>query len=83
VTPEDEATAHLLVAAAFHDAAAKAEERGDSSVGEFSRAVIRRFEEQQHLEGALYDIVLQYAKEYASPTDRAALERWITEVTGR
>lgn len=80
MTPEDEATAHLLVAAAFHDAAAKAEEKGDRSVGDFSRAVLRRFEEQQHLEGALYDVVVTYAREHASPEDVAALSRWIAEV---
>ena len=80
MTPEDEATAHLLVAAAFHNAAAKAEEEGDTTVGDFSRAVLRRFEEQQHLEGALYDVVETYAQEHASTEDLAALRRWIAEV---
>lgn len=79
---EDEATAHLLVAAAFHNAAAEADERGDLRVGDFSRAVLRRFEEQQHLEGALYDVVMKYAREHAAPDDVAALKRWIAEVTG-
>lgn len=80
-TPEDEATAHLLVAAAFHNAAAEADERGDLSIGEFSRAVIRQFEEHQHLEGALYAVVMKYALEHASTDEVAALRRWIAEVT--
>lgn len=80
--PEDEATAHLLVAAAYHDAAAQADERGDPSVGEFSRAVLRLFEEQGHLEGALYGVVMKYAQEHASPAEVAALHRWIAEVVG-
>lgn len=80
MTPEDEATAHLLVAAAFHNAAAKAEEEGNRSVGDFSRAVLRHFEEQQHLEGALYDVVVNYAQEHAPLEDLAALRRWIAEV---
>jgi hypothetical protein len=83
VSPEDEATAHLLVAAAFHDAAASADERGDSSVGDFSRAVLRQFEEHQHLEGALYAVVMKYAQEHAHPEEVAALRRWMAEVTGR
>lgn len=82
MTPEDEATAHLLVAAAFHDAAANAEERGDLAVGDFSRAVIRQFEEHQRLEGALYLVVMKYAQEHASPDEVAALQRWIAETTG-
>ncbi len=82
MSPEDEATAHLLVAAAFHDAAAAADERGDPSVGDFSRAVLRRFEEHRHLEGALYAVVMKYAREHASPEDVAALGRWMGEVTG-
>ncbi|WP_329123493.1 hypothetical protein [Streptomyces sp. NBC_01353] len=82
-TPEDEATAHLLVAAAFHNAAASADERGDPRVGDFSRAVLRQFEEHQHLEGALYTVVLKYAQEHASDDEVASLERWIAVVTGR
>ncbi|WP_228981312.1 hypothetical protein [Streptomyces sp. DH12] len=82
MTPDDEATAHLLVTAAFHDAAAGADERGDSSIGDFSRAVLRRFEEHQHLEGSLYAVVMKYALEHAPPEDVAALRRWIAEVTG-
>ena len=81
MTPEDEATAHLLVAAAFHDAAANADERGDPRVGDFSRAVLRQFERHQHLEGALYDVVVKYAQEHATPEEVAALHRWIAEVT--
>ncbi|MGA5424960.1 hypothetical protein [Streptomyces lavendulocolor] len=81
-TPDDEATAHLLVAAAFHDAAATADERGDPMVGDFSRAVLRQFEEHQHLEGALYDVVTKYAQQHASADELAALKRWMTEVTG-
>ena len=83
MTPEDEATAHLLVAAAFHDAAAAADERGDASIGEFSRAVLRLFEEEQHLEGALYAVVMKYAQEHAGPDEVAALQRWMAEVTGQ
>ena len=79
---DDRATAHLLVVAAFHDAAANAEERGDLRVGDFSRAVIRQFEEHQRLEGALYAIVMKYAQEHAPPEDVAALQRWITEMSG-
>lgn len=75
------ATAHLLVAAAFHDAAAKADEHGDPMVGDFSRAVLRKFEEEQHLEGALYDVVMKYALQHATAEDQAALRRWMTEVT--
>lgn len=82
MTAEDTATAHLLVTAAFHDAAARADEQGDPSIGDFSRAVIRRFEEQERLEGALYGVVMKYALEHASPEDVAALHRWIAEVTG-
>ncbi|MCX4606866.1 hypothetical protein OG402_41295 [Streptomyces anulatus] len=82
MSPDDEATAHLLVTAAFHDAAASADERGDSSIGDFSRAVLRQFEERRHLEGALYTVVMRYAQEHASPDEVAALQRWIAEVTG-
>ncbi|MFJ9988584.1 hypothetical protein ACIQUD_32005 [Streptomyces globisporus] len=82
MSPDDEATAHLLVTAAFHDAAATADERGDSSIGDFSRAVLRLFEERQHLEGALYAVVMKYAQEHASPDEVAALQRWMAEVTG-
>ncbi|GGU61873.1 hypothetical protein [Streptomyces lavendofoliae] len=82
MSPEDEATAHLLVTAAFHDAAARADEQGDPSIGDFSRAVLRQFEEHQHLEGALYAVVMRYAQEHASPEDVAALRRWMGEVTG-
>ncbi|WP_256106786.1 hypothetical protein [Streptomyces sp. ODS05-4] len=81
-TPEDEATAHLLVAAAFHDAAAAADERGDPTVGDFSRAVLRQFEEHQRLEGALYGIVMKYALEHASAPEMAALQRWMAKVAG-
>lgn len=82
MSPEDEATAHLLVTAAFHDAAARADEQGDPSIGDFSRAVLRQFEEHQQLEGALYDVVMKYAQEHAPPEDVAALRRWMGEVTG-
>ena len=79
----DEATAHLLVAASFHDAAANADERGDPTVGDFARAVIRQFEEHHQLEGALYSIVMKYALEHGSPDEVAALHRWISEKTQR
>jgi hypothetical protein len=82
MTPEDEATAHLLVTAAFHDAAANADEHGDTSVGDFSRAVLRQFEEHQRLEGALYSVVMKYAQEHASTEEVAALQRWMAEVAG-
>lgn len=82
MSPEDEATAHLLVAAAFHDAAANAEERGDPAVGDFSRAVIRQFEEHQRLEGGLYGVVMKYALEHASPDEVASLQRWIAKAIG-
>lgn len=68
MTPDDEATAHLLVSAAFHDAAARADERGDSSIGDFSRAVLRRFEEEQRLEGALYGVVMSTPRSTRCPT---------------
>lgn len=82
MSQHDEATAHLLVAAAFHDAAAAADERGDPSIGDFSRAVLRRFEEHHHLEGALYEVVMKYAQQHASRDEVAALQRWIAEVSG-
>lgn len=82
-SPDDEATAHLLVVAAFHDAAAKADEQDDVSIGEFSRAVLRRFDESGDLQGRLYDVVRGYAHRHASPEEQAALERWITERTSR
>lgn len=82
-SPDDEATAHLLVVAAFHDAAAKADEHDDVSIGEFSRAVLRRFDEYGELQGRLYDVVRGYAARHATAEERAALERWITERTGR
>ncbi|MFJ7990308.1 hypothetical protein [Streptomyces sp. NPDC096351] len=82
MTPEDEATAHLLVTAAFHDAAASADERGDTSIGEFSRAVLRLFDEEGRLEGALYSVVMKYAQEHASQDEIASLQRWMAEVTG-
>ncbi|MEU8740583.1 hypothetical protein [Streptomyces halstedii] len=82
MSPDDEATAHLLVTAAFHDAAASADERGDSSIGDFSRAVLRQFEERRRLEGALYAVVMKYAQEHASLDEMAALQRWMVEVTG-
>lgn len=78
-SPDDEATAHLLVVAAFHDQAAKADERDDVSIGEFSRAVLRRFDEYGELQGRLYDVVRGYASRHASIEDQAALERWIAE----
>lgn len=81
MSPEDEATAHLLVVAAFHDAAADADERGDPSVGEFSRAVLRLFDEHHRLEGALYAVVMKYAQRHATDEEVAALNRWIAEVT--
>ncbi|MFD3516318.1 hypothetical protein [Streptomyces sp. NPDC058657] len=80
MSPEDEATAHLLVTAAFHDAAASADERGDARIGDFSRAVMRQFEEHRRLEGALYEVVTKYAQEHATAEEEAALWRWIAEV---
>jgi hypothetical protein len=82
-SPDDEATAHLLVVAAFHNAAAKADEDDDVRVGEFARAVIRRFDEYGELQGKLYDVVRGYAQRHASPEEQAALERWIAEKTSR
>lgn len=79
VSPDDEATAHLLVVAAFHEAAAKAAERDDVSIGEFSRAVLARFDEYGELQGRLYDVVRGYAAKHASIEEQAALERWIAE----
>ena len=81
-SPDDEATARLLVVAAFHDAAAKADENDDVSIGEFSRAVLRRFDEHGDLQGRLYDVVRGYAQKHASVEEQAALERWIREKTG-
>lgn len=83
VSPDDEATAHLLVAAAFHEAAANADEHDDVSIGEFSRAVLRRFDEHGELQGRLYDVVRSYARRNASAEEQAALDRWIAEKTGR
>jgi hypothetical protein len=83
VSPDDEATAHLLVVAAFHNVAAKADEHDDVSVGEFSRAVLQRFDEYGELQGRLYDVVRGYARCHASPEEQAALERWIAEKTSR
>ena len=80
-SPDDEATAHLLVVAAFHEQAAKADEHDDVSIGEFSRAVLRRFDELGELQGRLYDVVRGYAQRNASPEEQAALERWIAEKT--
>ncbi|MEU5298601.1 hypothetical protein [Streptomyces umbrinus] len=80
-SPDDEATARLLVVAAFHDAAAKADEHDDVSIGEFSRAVLRRFDEYGELQGRLYDVVRGYARRHAPPDEQAALERWIAEKT--
>ncbi|GAB3002093.1 hypothetical protein GCM10023080_079680 [Streptomyces pseudoechinosporeus] len=80
-SPDDEATAHLLVTAAFHDAAARADEHDDVSIGEFARAVLRRFDEYGELQGRLYDVVRGYAQKHASPEEVAALERWIAEKT--
>ncbi|MFF4488985.1 hypothetical protein ACFY0F_21225 [Streptomyces sp. NPDC001544] len=82
-SPDDEATAHLLVVAAFHDAAAKAGEQDDVSIGEFSRAVLARFDEMGELQGRLYDVVRSYAAKYATFEEQAALERWIAEKTSR
>jgi len=67
---------------AFHNAAAKADEDDDVSIGEFSRAVLRRFDEHGELQGRLYDVVRGYAREHASPEEQAALERWIADKTG-
>lgn len=78
-SPDDEATAHLMVAAAFHNAAAKAEEQGDLSVLRFSLAVLRHFEEYGDLQGRLYDVVRGYAEKHASLEEQAALDRWIAE----
>lgn len=79
---DDEATAHLLVVAAFHNAAAKADEHDDVSIGEFSRAVLRRFDEHGELQGRLYDVVRLYAAKHATVEEQAALERWIAERNG-
>ncbi|MGW7256501.1 hypothetical protein [Streptomyces sp. NPDC054834] len=81
-SPDDEATAHLLVVAAFHNAAAKADEHDDATVGQFARAVLDRFDEYGELKGRLYDIVRGYAQKYASLEEQAALDRWIAEKTG-
>lgn len=81
-SPDDEATAHLLVVAAFHDQAAKADEHDDVSIGEFCRAVLQRFDEFGDLRGRLYDVVRGYAQKHASLEEQAALERWIAEKTG-
>jgi hypothetical protein len=81
-SPDDEATAHLLVVAAFHEAAAEADEQDDVSIGEFSRAVLRRFDEFGDLQGRLYDVVRGYAQKHASLEEQAALDRWIAEKTG-
>ena len=80
-SPDDEATAHLLVVAAFHNAAAQADEHDDVSIGEFSRAVLRRFDEAGELQGRLYDVVRGYAEKHASLEEQAALDRWIAERT--
>jgi len=78
-SPDDEASAHLLVVAAFHDQASKADEHDDVSIGEFSRAVLRRFDEYGELQGRLYEVVRGYARKHASPEEQDALERWIAE----
>ncbi|MGW0188155.1 hypothetical protein ACWDV7_20620 [Streptomyces sp. NPDC003362] len=80
-SPDDEATAHLLVVAAFHDAAAKAEEQGNLSILRFSQAVLKHFDEYGELQGRLYGIVRGYAEKYASLEEQAALDRWIAEKT--
>ncbi|MET9077864.1 hypothetical protein ABZX95_38275 [Streptomyces sp. NPDC004232] len=82
-SPDDKATAHLLVAAAFHEAAAKAEEQGDLSILRFSQAVLRHFDEHSELQGRLYDVVRGYAEKHASFEEQAALDRWIAEKTNR
>jgi hypothetical protein len=82
-SPDDEATAHLLVVAAFHNQAAKADEHDDVSIGEFCRAVLRRFDEHGDLQGRLYDVVRGYAQKHASLEEQAALDRWIAEKTER
>ncbi|MFF5020138.1 hypothetical protein [Streptomyces sp. NPDC001165] len=82
-SPDDQATAHLLVVAAFHEAAAKAEEQDDLSVLRFSQAVLRRFDECGELQDRLYDVVRGYAEKHASLEDQAALDRWIAEKTSR
>lgn len=82
-SPDDEATAHLLVVAAFHNAAAKADEHDDVTVGEFSRAVLQRFDEHGELQGRLYDVVRGYAAKHATLEEQAALDRWIAEKTER
>lgn len=81
-SPDDEATARLLVVAAFHNASAQADEHDDVSIGEFSRAVLRRFDEYGELQGRLYDVVRSYARRNASAEEQAALDRWIAEKTG-
>ncbi|MFF5019532.1 hypothetical protein [Streptomyces sp. NPDC001165] len=82
-SPDDEATAHLLVVAAFHEAAAKAEEQGDLSILRFSQAVLRHFDEHGELQDRLYDVVRGYADKHASLEEQAALDRWIAEKTSR
>jgi hypothetical protein len=71
---DDEATAHLLIMSALHAGAA----RGDVDA---ANTLLRFWDEQGHLEGAMYGVVMQYALEHASPEDRAALSRWIEAVT--
>jgi uncharacterized protein (DUF4415 family) len=82
-SPDDEATAHLLVVAAFHNAAANAEEQGDLSILRFSQAVLNHFDEYGELQGRLYNVVRGYAENHASLEEQAALDRWIAEKTGR
>jgi hypothetical protein len=80
-SPDDEATAHLLVVAAFHEAAAKAEEKGDLSILRFSQAVLGHFDEYGELQGQLYNLVRSYAEKHATLEEQAALDRWIAEKT--
>jgi hypothetical protein len=82
-SPDDEATAHLLVVATFHEAAAKAEEKGDLSILRFSQGILRLFDERGDLPFRLYDFVRHYAQEHASLEEQAALDRWIAEKTSR
>lgn len=82
MSPEDEATAHLLVAAAFHNATAKADEAGDPTVAQFTQAAMRDFDEHGQLHGGMYGFVMAYTQEHA-PDDVPALQRWIAEVTER
>lgn len=72
-TEDDKATARFLAANALHAFST----RDGEGVPGATAAMLKAWDEDDHLEGLTQLVVMKYAREHASPADQEALRRWL------